>query len=49
MLNPMTKGNNGNIYLEYRGNSTSGTSPCRQTGVAGGSGGSGPLVPTLVQ
>lgn len=49
MLNPMTKGNNGNIYLEYRGNSTSGTSPCREAGGPGGSGGSGPLVPTLVE
>ena len=49
MLNPMSKGASGSIYLEYRGNASSAASPCRLLGSAGGPGGTGPLVPTLVQ
>lgn len=49
MLNPMSKGNNGTVYLEYRGNAADGTSPCRNLGLTGGPGTNGPLVPTLVQ
>lgn len=49
MLNPMSKGANGDIYLEYRGNAAAAGSPCRILGPAGGPGGNGPLVPTLVQ
>lgn len=49
MLNPMTKGANGTIYVEYRGNASDSSSPCRIVGGAGGPGNSGPLVPTLAQ
>lgn len=48
MLNPMSNGANGTIYLEYRGSAALPGSPCRSSG-APGSGGSGPLIPTLVQ
>ena len=49
MLNPMNKGNNGTLYLEYRGNASDPGSACRAVGGPGGAVGSGPLVPTLVQ
>ena len=49
MLNPMGNGANGTLYTEYRGPANSSTSPCRSSGLPGGGGGSGPLVPTLVQ
>ncbi len=50
LLNPMSKGNgNGNLYIEFRGNASNASSPCRTTGGAGGPGGGGALVPTLVQ
>lgn len=49
MLNPMSKGASGTVYLEYRGNAANAGSPCRLLGSAGGPGGTGPLVPTLVQ
>lgn len=49
MLNPMSNGANGDIYLEYRGLATAAGSPCRSFGIPGGGGSSGPLVPTLVQ
>lgn len=48
MLNPMGNGN-GSLFLEYLGLATAPGSPCRTAGVPGGSGGNGPLVPTLVQ
>ncbi len=47
MLNPMSNGSTGDLYLEWRGLATSPSSPCRTAGVAGGT--TGPLVPTLVQ
>lgn len=47
MLNPMSNGATGDIYLEWRGSADAPSSPCRSAGVAGGAG--GPLVPTLVQ
>lgn len=47
MLNPMSNGATGDIYLEWRGAADAAGSPCRSAGVAGGTG--GPLVPTLVQ
>lgn len=49
MLNPMSNGANGTIYLEYRGSATDPSSPCRSGGQPGGPGGTGPLVPTLAQ
>ena len=49
MLNPMSNGANGTIYLEYRGLATAPGSPCRIGGSAGGPGSTGPQVPTLVQ
>lgn len=48
MLNPMADGA-GKLYLEYRGNATSLSSPCAAFGSPGGPGSTGPLVPTLVQ
>lgn len=47
MLNPMSNGASGTIYLEWRGMANSSSSPCRSSGLAGGT--NGPLVPTLVQ
>lgn len=47
MLNPMSNGATGNIYLEWRGLAEAANSPCRSSGVAGGT--TGPMVPTLVQ
>lgn len=47
MLNPMSNGATGDLYLEWRGLAEAASSPCRTAGVAGGT--SGPLVPTLVQ
>lgn len=47
MLNPMSNGATGELYLEWRGLANAPASPCRSAGVAGGT--SGPLVPTLVQ
>ena len=49
MLNPMSNGANGSIYLEYRGLATAPGSPCRIGGSPGGSARTGPQVPTLVQ
>lgn len=49
MLNPMSNGANGTIYLEYRGSATAASSPCASFGLPGGSSGNGPFVPTLVQ
>lgn len=49
MLNPMSNGASGTIYLEYRGLASSPSSPCRIAGVPGGASGTGPRVPTLVQ
>ena len=47
MLNPMSNGSSGDLYLEWRGLANTPGSPCRSAGVAGGT--TGPLVPTLVQ
>jgi Flp pilus assembly protein TadG len=47
MLNPMSNGATGDIYLEWRGLSNVAGSACRTAGVPGGT--TGPLVPTLVQ
>lgn len=47
MLNPMSNGATGSLYLEWRGMADAANSPCRSAGVAGGT--NGPLVPTLVQ
>lgn len=47
MLNPMSNGSTGNLYLEWRGLANRPGSPCRSAGVAGGT--TGALVPTLVQ
>lgn len=49
MLNPMSNGANGSIYMEYRGLTTAAGSPCRAGGMAGGPASSGAQVPTLVQ
>ncbi|MFL6660934.1 MAG: pilus assembly protein TadG-related protein [Rhizobacter sp.] len=50
MLNPMNNGNGGQtVYLEFRGNGSAASSPCRTSGLPGGAGANGPLVPTLVQ
>lgn len=49
MLNPMSNGATGTIFLEYRGLATVAGSPCRSGGLAGGPGATGPQVPTLVQ
>lgn len=47
LLNPMSNGASGDIYLEWRGLASDPGSPCRSAGVAGGT--NGALVPTLVQ
>lgn len=49
MLNPMSNGATGDIYLEYRGPSNSVTSPCAAFGAPSGPGSLGPMVPALVQ
>jgi Flp pilus assembly protein TadG len=49
MLNPMSNGANGDIYLEYRGLTTQAGSPCRTSGLPGGPASVGAQVPTLVQ
>ena len=49
MLNPMSNGASGTIYLEYLGQATATSSPCRSSGLPGGGSGNGPQVPTLVQ
>jgi hypothetical protein len=49
MLNPMSNGASGTVYLEYRGLATSATSPCRSAGLPGGPGATGPQVAALVQ
>lgn len=49
MLNPMSNGATGTIYLEYVGSGTSESSPCAAFGSPSGPGGLGPMVPTLVQ
>lgn len=49
MLNPMSNGATGTLYLEYRGNAAAAGSPCRVGGLAGGPASTGPQVPTLVQ
>jgi len=49
MLNPMSNGANGKIYVEYRGLTTDAGSPCRTGGVPGGPAGLGVQVPVLVQ
>lgn len=46
MLNPMSNGASGTIYLEYVGLADASGSPCRSSGTPGGG---GPLAPVLVQ
>ena len=47
MLNPMSNGGSGTVFLEWRGLAGDAASPCRSAGIAGGAGGA--LVTTLVQ
>jgi hypothetical protein len=47
MLNPISNGGSGTVYLEWRGLASDPASPCRSAGIAGGAGGA--LVATLVQ
>jgi len=49
MLNPMSNGATGTIYLEYRGLASDPGSGCQTGGFAGGPAAGGPQVPTLVQ
>lgn len=53
LLHPMTSDNGPSgteeVFLEYRGKSTDPSSPCATSGVVGGPGSIGPLVPALVQ
>jgi len=49
MLNPMSNGATGTIYLEYLGLANEPGSPCPAGGLAGGPSATGPQVPTLVQ
>jgi Flp pilus assembly protein TadG len=49
LLNPMSNGNNGDVFMEYRGNANNPTSPCASGGGPGGPGSNTGLVPTLVQ
>ncbi len=49
MLNPMSNGNNGDVFLEYRGGANTPGSPCASGGGPGGPGSNTGLVPTLVQ
>lgn len=51
MLNPMSNGASGTIYLEYRepANSTSAPTACRSMGLPGDGTSTGPKVPMLVQ
>ena len=50
LLNPMSSGANGDVFMEYRGLAGSPGSPCSGAGAPGGPGGvGGAMVPTLVQ
>ncbi|MFS0756271.1 Tad domain-containing protein [Noviherbaspirillum sp. 1P10PC] len=53
MLHPMSSDNGPSgteeVFLEYRGRSTDPGSPCATSGMVGGPGSVGPLVPALVQ
>lgn len=51
MLNPMSNGASGTIYLEYRepANTTTAPTACRSSGLPGDSTSTGPMVPMLVQ
>lgn len=51
MLNPMSNGATGIIYLEYREPANTATAPtaCRSSGLPGNNTSTGPLVPMLVQ
>jgi len=49
MLSPMANSSNGDVFLEYRGLASASGTPCQQGGAPGGPGGSGAMVPTLVQ
>jgi len=48
MLHPIASPGD-DVYMEYEGLANDGTSPCATSGVVGGSGSVGPLVPGLVQ
>lgn len=49
MLNPMSNGASGTIYVEFRGNASDPNTPCVTYGSVGGPTTSGPPVPKLVQ
>jgi len=49
MLNPMGDGASSDLYFQYLGKASSGTTPCGSTGTPGGSTSSGPRVPVLAQ
>jgi Putative Flp pilus-assembly TadE/G-like len=49
MLNPMSNGNTGDVFMEYRGAANLPGSPCASSGGPGGPGSTAGLVPTLVQ
>lgn len=49
MLDPMQNGSTGTMHVEYLGPANQAGSPCASYGLAGGTGGSGGLVPMLVQ
>ncbi|MFM2341361.1 MAG: hypothetical protein RLZZ592_1014 [Pseudomonadota bacterium] len=49
MLNPMGAGASSNLYMLYLGNASASGAACGSTGTPGGSGSTGPRVPTLVQ
>jgi len=48
MLHPISDPNQ-TVYMEFAGLASDPTSPCATSGVVGGSGSVGPLVPGLVQ
>lgn len=49
MLNPMANGNNGDTFLEYRGDAAAADSPCISAGAVGGPGTTAGSVAALVQ
>ena len=49
LLNPMSNGASGTMFVEYRGLATAPASPCSVGGGPGGPASTGPQVPTLVQ
>lgn len=49
LLNPMSNGASGYVFVQYLGLTSQANSPCRASGFAGGPASTGPQVPTLVQ